>query len=92
MSILSYTPPNSSFIKYIVYDTKNNRLAVIFNSLAFWMYYDVPLEIYKSLTLSESVGNYFNNNIRNVYNSIKIANLQNLNKDIEKGYLGQKEK
>lgn len=96
MTILTYIPQTSSFIRYIAYDVNSCRLAVTFKSLTLWIYHDVPFEVYQSLILSESIGNYFNKNIRNIYNSIKIDNLHNFNKLItsvmKEDYLGEKEK
>jgi len=91
MKLLTFSCPNSSFIKHLVYDSENERLAVLFNSLSLWIYQKVSLETYESLIAAESIGNFFNLNIRNFYDSNKIANIANFYK-IQEGYVVQEEK
>jgi hypothetical protein len=64
---------DSSFIKHLAYDEKSNSLIVSFASGSIWLYKSVTLEIYNRLIASPSLGNYFNTNIRNKYESEVIA-------------------
>ena len=86
MKFLSFSPPNSSFIKHLVYDLENEKLAVLFNSLSLWVYHQVSLETYESLAAAESVGNFFNLNIRNFYDSTKVSNIMNFY-NVQEGYV-----
>lgn len=91
MNFLTYAPPSSSFIKHLIYDEEDQRLAVLFNSLSLWVYHQVPLEIYQSLITAESAGNFFNLNIRNFYDSKKIDNVTNFYL-VQEGYIVKEEK
>jgi len=91
MRFLTFSCPNSSFIKHLVYDSQNQRLAVLFNSLSLWTYHNVSLETYESLIAAESVGNFFNLNIRNFYDSNKVATIANFYQ-IQEGYVVQEKK
>ena len=64
---------DSAFIKHLAYDEKANALIVSFASGSIWLYKSVTLEIYNRLIASPSLGNYFNTNIRNKYESEVIA-------------------
>lgn len=64
--------PNSSFIKYVLWNMYTNILAVVYKSGSIWVYYDFPEEMYKAFSKAESAGKYFNENIRDLYSSEKI--------------------
>lgn len=59
---------NSSQIKEVGYDKEKQILEIEFVRGAIYQYDGVPFEIYNTLIHSVSVGIYFNENIRNVYN------------------------
>lgn len=61
--------PDSSVIKFALYDTKRESLAIQFHSNTVWVYLDVSLEVYDELISAESAGAYFNKHIRNIYAS-----------------------
>jgi len=62
----------SSFIFACIWNIEYKTLAVLFRSGSIWVYYNVPEQVYEELITSESTGNYFNTNIRNVYESEKL--------------------
>lgn len=64
---------DSSFMKHVAWDEKTHNLIVTFASGSIWLYERVPQSVYKTLISSESVGAYFNKNIRNHYNSTVVA-------------------
>lgn len=56
----------SDLTDYILYDSKEERLTIFFlDTQTTWVYYGVTQDEYKELVNAESVGNYFNHNIRN---------------------------
>lgn len=75
MAIISHKPESSSVINIIAWDTVNCNLLVVFHSGSIWMYSDVPTEIYENLVKANSLGSFFNKNIRDVYQSSKIGSL-----------------
>lgn len=64
--------PDSSFIFACLWNIEYQTLAVLFKTGSIWVYYNVPEEVYEELITAESTGNYFNSNIRNVYEAEKI--------------------
>ena len=64
---------DSSFINHLAFDELTESLIVTFGSGSIWLYRGISLEIYKTLVTVPSIGNYFNKNIRNKYESEVIA-------------------
>ena len=63
---------DSSVISAIGYDDDYQILAIEFlDSQDLWYYYDVPVEVYNDLENAESIGTYYNQNIKGVYASNK---------------------
>lgn len=83
---------DSSFIKHVSFED-NNILIVTFSSNSVWAYYNVPIDIYDNLISSESVGSYFNKNIRNIYNSEVLFKISSNSKIIyhKEDIIGQEE-
>lgn len=83
---------DSSFIKHVSFED-NNILIVTFSSNSVWAYYDIPVKIYDNLISSESVGSYFNKNIRNVYKSEVLFKISSNSKIIyhKENVIGQEE-
>lgn len=54
----------SSNLSAVGYDTDTNELVVEFNSGMSYKYIDVPFDTYKELMAADSLGTYFNANIR----------------------------
>lgn len=67
--------PQSSFISAVFWNKKNRILVVIFSSGSCWAYYEVSEQTYNELRSADSCGNYFNNNIRNIYTSSKLESV-----------------
>lgn len=63
---------SSSNLKSIGYDWTMNILEVEFNSGAIYQYADVPPTEYVDLTCADSVGKFFNKEIKGNYDFIKI--------------------
>lgn len=64
---IDYTKLDSSVISFVAYDKTNEILLVVFNTSSIWMYYNVPIDIYKNLIAAGSAGKYFNLNVRHKY-------------------------
>lgn len=69
----SWTPVVSSNIKAIFYDKNNDTLAVKFLDDDVYEYSDVPSAIYSAFLIAPSKGRFFHQNIRDVYNSVKLS-------------------
>ncbi len=59
----------SSVIRTFFYDVESLRLTVIFQSGSRYVYDAVPEDIYRELAASPSKGTYFNENIRDRFQS-----------------------
>ena len=62
----------SSNLKSVGYDEFLLVLETEFNSGAVYRYYGVPLEVHDELINAESVGKYFNANVKSRYNFLKV--------------------
>jgi hypothetical protein len=62
----------SSFITNVSWDDDTEFLLVKFNSGTTWIYYGVSQDVYNRLIKSISVGEYFNKNIRNKFESVRL--------------------
>jgi hypothetical protein len=66
-----YDAPNSTFIAKVGYDSDNEELHVIINAangiLNGYTYYSVDVETFDNFMNAESMGHYFNENIKAVY-------------------------
>jgi hypothetical protein len=63
---------DSSFITNVSWDDDTEFLLVKFNSGTTWIYYGVSQDVYNRLIKSISVGEYFNKNIRNKFQSVRL--------------------
>jgi len=61
------TPVSSSTINSIGYDPDSRGLEIEFTRGAVYVYHEVPQHEYENLMVSESIGRYFNANIRDNY-------------------------
>lgn len=57
----------SSNIKSVGYDPEQTLLEVEFKNGAVYQYEDVPEDIYQDMLVAESVGKYFNTQVKGVY-------------------------
>ena len=63
-----YNTPESTCFSRVGYDSRNNVLIVVFrDSGAEYHYYDVPEDVWESFYDSESLGKYFNREIKGNY-------------------------
>ena len=70
----------SSFIKTLIWSSESQTLLVRFSSGTIWAYYRVPKKEYLALSSSQSVGQYFNIAIRDIYVSERVAYFSDLEK------------
>lgn len=61
---------NSSNIKTVDWD--KNMLDVEFHKGTHYRYFNVPIDVFKSLINAQSVGKYFNSNISKHYNFERV--------------------
>lgn len=69
---MEMTSVSSSNIAEVGYDDDTSTLGILFNSGLLYYYSDVPKTVYEELLNAGSVGRYFNQNIRGVYNFNRI--------------------
>lgn len=62
---------NSSNVEAVGYDDETNELHVQFLSGGYYIYYDVPRDIFDNLMLSPSIGSFLNREVKNVYQFTK---------------------
>lgn len=62
----------SSNLRSVGYDEFLLVLETEFNSGAVYRYYGVPAEVHDELINAESVGKYFNANVKSKYNFLKV--------------------
>lgn len=63
-----YNTPESTCFSRVGYDSRNNVLIVVFRkSGAEYHYFDVPEDVWESFYDSESLGRYFNREIKGNY-------------------------
>ena len=60
-------------MKSVGYETSSKVLEVEFESGAVYQYLDVPERVYKELTRAESKGRYFNQEILNEYEFVRLG-------------------
>lgn len=63
----------SSVITSVGYDAKTNVLEVEFRTGRVYQYFLVPQSVYRELMRSESMGRYFNHEIRGSYNEVLVG-------------------
>jgi hypothetical protein len=65
-------PVVSSVIRTVGHDDSNNVLEVEFRNGRVYHYYRVPRTAFKALVQAESVGGYFNTEIRKRYRGVRV--------------------
>ena len=63
----------SSNIASLGYDSDTSTLEVEFHSGAVWQYHDVPENVYYDMKNSESLGKFFNANIKRQYAESQVG-------------------
>jgi len=61
----------SSVIRFYFYDAKRAELTIVFQTGRQYIYRDVPPEIYEAMQRAESLGEYFNANVKDHYRFTK---------------------
>jgi len=64
---------DSSMIASVEYSAKTQTLVVEFTRGNLYNYYKVPEVVFNELIAAESIGKYFNTNIKNVYETEKVV-------------------
>lgn len=64
----------SSRILKMSYIKSKKLLTITFNSGAIYEYYDVPTEVIDGITRADSLGKYFDKNIKGIYNYRRVVN------------------
>lgn len=64
----------SSRILKMSYIKSKKLLTITFNSGATYEYYDVPKEVIDGITQADSLGKYFDKNIKGIYNYRRVVN------------------
>lgn len=59
--------PNSSVIESIVYGVRKSELYVKFKNATYYIYQNVPLEVIMRAINADSVGSWFNAEVKNEY-------------------------
>lgn len=62
----------STMIDNVVYDFANNKLKVRFKNGSVYEYENVDKSVYENLTDAESIGKYFNENIKHKYTHTQL--------------------
>lgn len=73
----------SSNISQIDFDPFMGTMTIGFTNNSIYEYYGVPLELYKELIESESVGRFFQKNIKHNFDFAKRGKLINHNQEEE---------
>lgn len=64
----------SSRILKMSYIKSKKLLTITFNSGAIYEYYDVPKEVTDGIIQADSLGKYFDKNIKGIYNYRRVVN------------------
>lgn len=64
----------SSRILKMSYIKSKKLLTITFNSGAIYEYYDVPMEVTDGIIQADSLGKYFDKNIKGIYNYRLVIN------------------
>lgn len=64
----------SSRILKMSYIKSKKLLTITFNSGAIYEYYDVPMEVTDDIIQADSLGKYFDKNIKGIYNYRRVVN------------------
>jgi hypothetical protein len=65
-------PVTSSSLRSVGYDSRSRTLEIEFHHTGVYQYYDVPKTVLEEMLAQNSLGSYFNANIRDVYACARI--------------------
>lgn len=63
---------NSSSLLSVGYDPRSQILEIEFHHTGVYQYYGVPGAVFEALLAQDSLGAYFNTNIRDVYQCVRV--------------------
>ena len=63
---------SSTSIRSVGYDREDEILEIEFDSGQVYDYYQVPGEVYQAFLDADSLGRYFQENIRDIYDYLKL--------------------
>lgn len=69
---MNRTPVNSRNLCSIGYETETSTLEIEFNKGGVYQYHGVPQDVFESLMQASSHGTYFNTQIKNNYQPMKL--------------------
>jgi len=85
MTVYSKHIKDSSVIKALAWDSEDQTLVINFLTNSVWAYFNVPKNVFKNLLKADSLGSFFNKNIRNTYSSLRIDNISHNQENIVNG-------
>jgi KTSC domain len=65
-------PVHSSSLRSLGYDPRSRILEIEFHNTGVYRYYDVPETVLKEMLAQESLGGYFNTQIRDIYSCRRV--------------------
>ena len=65
-------PVTSSSLRSVGYDARSQTLEIEFHHTGVYQYYDVPKAVLEEMLAQNSLGAYFNINIRDVYPCARV--------------------
>lgn len=66
------TAVDSSVIAVVGYDSATSVLEIEFHNGRIYGYFDVPADVYHALMAADSIGGYFNEEIRSAYSTTQL--------------------
>ena len=69
---MDWIPVVSTNLSRIRYDENSNTLEIEFQGGRVYQYFDVPVQIFEGLRSADSLGQYFNTNIKGYYRYTRI--------------------
>jgi hypothetical protein len=64
---------HSSSLRSLGYDPQTRTLEIAFHNAGVYQYYGVPETVLKEMLAQESLGAYFNTEIRDVYKCVRVG-------------------
>jgi hypothetical protein len=65
-------PVTSSSLRSLGYDPRSRTLEIEFHHTGVYQYYDVPKSVLEEMLAQNSLGTYFNTEIRDVYRCVRV--------------------
>jgi hypothetical protein len=65
-------PVHSSSLRSLGYDPRSGTLEIEFHNTGVYQYHDVPKTVLEEMLAQNSLGAYFNTEIRDVYKCVRV--------------------